>query len=249
MATVEAAGIDPHAGDATVRRAEDAWFDLHFAACRPEYEAILRSVGLQPGWQVLDAGCGSGAHLPLLADLVGPRGRIAACDLAPDTVATIGRRVATAGIVTPVAARVDSVTALPYADATFDAVWCANTSQYLADNELRAALGEFRRVVRPGGLVAFKESDRALTHFPTAPPLLVAHLFEAMARGGGVQAMGNLRGASLAGWLREAGMVGIRTRTALVERGAPLDEMTRRVAVPHTRGDSPRSGHRASRRR
>jgi SAM-dependent methyltransferase len=163
----------------------------------------------------------------LLADLVGPRGRIAAYDLAPDTLATIGRRVAV-GIVTPVEARVGSVVALPYADDTFDALWCANTSQYLTDDDLRTALKEYRRVVRPGGLVALKESDRALTHFPTAPPLLVAHLFEAMARAGGVQAAGNLRGASLAGWLRDAGMVGVHTRTILVERGAPLDEVTRR---------------------
>ncbi len=47
------------------------------------------------------------------------------------------------------------------------------------------ALGEFRRVVRRGGTVALKESDRALTYFLPAPPLLVAHLFEAMAREGG----------------------------------------------------------------
>lgn len=228
MATGVPAGAGPHEGDATARQSEDAWFDLHFAACRPEYEAILRSVRLQPGWHVLDAGCGSGAYLPLLADLVGPHGRIAAYDLAPDTVPTIERRVAAQRIVTPVEARVGSVAALPYADGAFDALWCANTSQYLTGDDLRAALGEFRRVVRPGGLVALKESDRALTHFPTAPPLLVAHLFEAMARAGGVQAAGNLRGASLAGWLRDAGLVEVHTRTVLVERGAPLDGVTRR---------------------
>ncbi|HEY7908831.1 MAG TPA: hypothetical protein VIC60_08140, partial [Thermomicrobiales bacterium] len=41
------------------------WLDVHFEASRPEYEAMLRSVGLQPGWHVLDAGSGSGSYLPL----------------------------------------------------------------------------------------------------------------------------------------------------------------------------------------
>ena len=40
--------------------ADAGWLGTHFEACRPEYEAMLRSVGLQPGWRVLDAGCGSG---------------------------------------------------------------------------------------------------------------------------------------------------------------------------------------------
>jgi hypothetical protein len=43
------------------------WIDGHYAVCRPEYEPMLRSVGLQRGWRVLDAGSGSGSFLPLLA--------------------------------------------------------------------------------------------------------------------------------------------------------------------------------------
>ncbi len=31
------------------------FLDAHFEACQPEYEAMLRSVGLQPSWRVLDA--------------------------------------------------------------------------------------------------------------------------------------------------------------------------------------------------
>ena len=40
------------------------WLDLHFEACRPEYEAMLASAGFQRGWSVLDAGCGNGAYVP-----------------------------------------------------------------------------------------------------------------------------------------------------------------------------------------
>lgn len=222
------AGADPHAAATSSSQTEDEWLDLHFAACRPEYEAMLRSVGLQPGWRVLDAGCGSGSYVPLMAALLGPAGRIAAYDLSPDTIATIERRVRVGNLATHIEARVGSVLALPYADGAFDAVWCANTSQYLSDDELATALGEFRRVVRPGGLVALKESDRALTYFLPAPPLMMAHLFEVRARAGGVQAAGNLRGASLARWLQRAGMTAVQTRTVLVERSAPLGGPERR---------------------
>jgi arsenite methyltransferase len=69
------------------------WLDVHFEAERPEYEAILRSVGLRHGWHVLDAGCGAGGFLPLIAAEVGPNGRITALDLAPENIATVAHRV------------------------------------------------------------------------------------------------------------------------------------------------------------
>jgi ubiquinone/menaquinone biosynthesis C-methylase UbiE len=47
-----------------------------------------------------------------------------------------------------------SVTALPYADATFDKVYCLSVLEHLSPQDMSAALGEFARVVRPQGLVA-----------------------------------------------------------------------------------------------
>ena len=41
------------------------WLDAHFQAARAEYEDALCYVGVQPGWRVLDAGCGGGAQLPI----------------------------------------------------------------------------------------------------------------------------------------------------------------------------------------
>ena len=146
-----------------------AWLDVHFEAFRSEYEAMLRAVGIQPGWHVLDAGCGSGSFLPLLSELVGSSGRIAAFDLAHDNIATVERRVAEWSLPTPIQTQVGSVLALPYADASFDAIWCANTTQYLTDDELGMVLVEFRRMVRPGGLVALKEVDGTVMRFTPAP--------------------------------------------------------------------------------
>ncbi|HEY7909831.1 MAG TPA: class I SAM-dependent methyltransferase, partial [Thermomicrobiales bacterium] len=164
--------------------------------------------------------------LPLLSELIGPSGRIAALDLAPDNIATVERRVAAWGLAA-VKARVGSVLALPYADDAFDAVWCAATSQYLTDDELGTMVAEFRRVVRPGGLVAVKEVDSAMISFTPAPPLIIAHLFEAMASGGDIQFAGCLRGPTLTRLLRGAGMTEVWQRTTLIERAAPLRDVER----------------------
>ncbi len=201
---------------------EGSWLDAHFEAARPEYEAQLRAVGIQPGWRVLDAACGSGSFLPWLAELVGPRGQLAALDLAPDNVALVERRIAEWGLPCPVEARAGTVLDLPYPDDTFDAVWFANTTQYLTDDELATALTELRRVVRPGGLVAIKEADTGFQRVAPAPPGLAARWFEAMARAGSVQAAGCVRAVALPGWLRRAGLENIWRRGTLIERTAPF---------------------------
>ena len=105
------------------------WLDAHFAACRPEYEAMLRAVGLPTGGRILDAGCGNGAFLPLIAEAVGPTGYLAALDLAPENIAAVRAANAANAFACPLATEVGSVTALPFADGQFDAVWCANVSQ------------------------------------------------------------------------------------------------------------------------
>jgi len=203
---------------------EGAWLDVHFEAARPEYEAQLRAVGIQPSWRVLDAACGSGSFLPTLAELVGPQGHLAALDLAPENVALVEQRPP---LPCPVEARAGTVLDLPYTDHSFDAVWFANTSQYLTDAELTTALQEFRRVVRPGGLVAVKEVDSTLTRILPAPPGLILRWFDALARTGMVQSTGGLRGPALTGWLRRAGLAGIWQRCTLIERTTPLDAFPR----------------------
>jgi SAM-dependent methyltransferase len=203
------------------------WLDGHFEAARPEYEAQLRAVGVQPGWRVLDAACGSGSFLPWLAELVGPTGALAALDLAPDNVALVERRLSGWRLCCPVEARIGSVLTLPYADDAFDAVWFANTSQYLTDDELETALAEFRRVVRPGGLVAVKESDPTSYRTVPGPPGLMLRWFQAAAQGN-TQAAGALRAPELPGRLRRAGLRDVWQRTTPIERAAPLGAVDRR---------------------
>lgn len=218
---------DTHASSTGHAFSEGDWLDVHFEAARPAYEAQVRAVGIQPGWRVLDLGSGSGAFLPWLADEVGPTGQIVALDLAPENIAIGEARLAGWHLATPVESRVGSMLAIPYPDARFDAVWCANVTQYLTDTELATALAEMRRVVRPGGLVAVKEFDTTLMRLLPAPIDIILHVDEEMARAGDVQALGCWRGYTLPAWLRRAGLVEVTRRTTLIEHAAPLPPMAR----------------------
>ncbi len=205
------------------------WLDTHFEACRPEYEAMLSSVGIEPGWHVLDAGCGSGSYLPLLTELVGRSGRVAALDLASDNVALVEKRLSGWDLPCPVEARAASLRTLPYPDDAFDAVWCANTTLHFGNEELPSVLAELRRVVRPGGLVAVKDIDTNLLRFYPADPFLVFHLSESGLHAERVttESRGSLRGRELRRWLERSGLTEVWQRTTLIERWAPLRTVER----------------------
>ncbi len=198
---------------------EGTYLDSHFQAMQPEYEAMIRSVGIQPGWRVLDAGCGGGSFLPHLAELVGETGHISAIDLAPENVAKVKTLIEEQPLGCPIEVEIGNLTALPYEDNQFDAIWCANITQYLTAEELDKMFAEFWRVVRPGGTVAIKEFD--LTSFTFAPfdqrCIWRLHV--------GEPAHGALRSFQLPTWLKQCGFVEVDCNTFLSERSHPLRPM------------------------
>ena len=199
------------------------YLDKHYQVAQFEYEATLRSAGLQPGWHVLDAGCGGGAFLPLMSEIVGASGKISAIDLAPEHINAIGQSLAEKSLACPVETRVGSLVSLPYENDQFDAVWSANVTQYLTDEELTRTLAEFVRVVRPGGIVAVKDVDISAWQFQPLSPTLMWRLIEACQGNGHVS--GAMRGTHLPTWLREAGLKVIKRQTTLVERWSPLQPL------------------------
>jgi ubiquinone/menaquinone biosynthesis C-methylase UbiE len=200
------------------------WLDTHFEANRPEYEAMVRSVPIEPGWRVLDAGCGSGSFLPFLADMVGPDGRLTAFDLAPDNVAAVEERLKDWRLTCPVQTRVGTLVELPFPDNSFDAVWCANTLQYLNDAELTTALGELQRVVRAGGVVAIKDHTADMRIDPASQYFLERAFiagWQAEPRPG-FRVHGGYRGPSFRTILLESDLVDVWAKSTLIERWAPL---------------------------
>lgn len=199
-----------------------AWLDTHFLAGQPEFEAMLRSAGFQRGWRVLDAGCGGGSYLPLLSELLGPDGCVSAIDLAPENVARVQALIASGRLRSPAEARLGNVTALPFEDDSFDAVWTANVTQYLPDPALHTMLGEARRVLKTGGLLAIKDTEDSAFSLHPIPPLLLWRLFAGLAERGEMTVIGGLRGLHLGEFAKVAGFANVRRAVVCIERQQPL---------------------------
>jgi SAM-dependent methyltransferase len=185
---------------------------------------MLAAAGLRPGWRVLDVGCGSGSFLELIVATVGPAGSVVGVDIDRDNLTAAAKRgCESLGLA--------SALGLPFGRGVFDAVWCANVLQYFDDAAVCEAIAELRRVVRPGGLVAFKDVDMTALRFGPAPPFVSLHLAEACVQGPNVRAesWGSLRGRALKRTLEQGGLAHVSQRSFAIERWAPLDASTRRL--------------------
>jgi ubiquinone/menaquinone biosynthesis C-methylase UbiE len=104
--------------------------------------------------EVLEIGFGTGHNLPFYPDAVT---RIVGVEPNPGMHRLAARQVAAASQVVELVE--DRAEALPFADASFDAVVSTFSLCSLADPAL--ALAELRRVLRPGGAFAFLEHGLA----------------------------------------------------------------------------------------
>jgi ubiquinone/menaquinone biosynthesis C-methylase UbiE len=125
-----------------------SWDERHST---PEEQERLRRFAvhfrLRQGDRVLDAGCGSGRLIPLICAAVGPQGSLVELDFAPGML-EIGRKKARGLRVTFVAGDAHD---LPFANGDFDKVIALALLPHLDDRG--AALKEFRRVLKPGGML------------------------------------------------------------------------------------------------
>ena len=128
-------------GDLWSEHATD-WSELQELHMRPLYEAGLDAMSVATETRHLDAGCGAGMALAMAAE----RGAyVSGFDAAPAFIAIARGRVPRAQIAQ------GDLQELPFPDQAFDTVAGFNSFQYAADPG--AALGEARRVLRPGGLL------------------------------------------------------------------------------------------------
>jgi ubiquinone/menaquinone biosynthesis C-methylase UbiE len=130
------------------------WGDLYTDEVTfANYNFIVRKrhvMGLfdKVGGRFLDAGCGTGDFIP---DLVARKGKVTALDFAEDMIAQSRTRMAPRHLDKQVTFVVGDVTDLDCNDNYFDAIIGVGLIEYLTD--YRAALREFYRVLKPGGIV------------------------------------------------------------------------------------------------
>jgi ubiquinone/menaquinone biosynthesis C-methylase UbiE len=114
----------------------------------PAQDLLLARADLRAGEHVLDVACGTGLVTFGAAGAVGPRGRVLATDISDSMVGHVAAEAARRGCTHVEARRLDAEH-LDLDDGSFDAVLCALGLMYVP--EPGAALGEARRVLRPGG--------------------------------------------------------------------------------------------------
>lgn len=120
-----------------MRRLEDRhWW---FVARRNLICAALHRFGKTANPLVLDMGCGTGGTLDRLQEFSRPVG----LDLEPLALELCRERGHTNLVLA-------SATALPFADATFDAAIALDVLEHIPDDV--AAVGELARVLKPGGI-------------------------------------------------------------------------------------------------
>jgi SAM-dependent methyltransferase len=114
------------------------------------------------GSRVLEVGCGVGAQTVHLVS-ASPGARIAAVDVAGDSLAQARARVAAQHRPAAVAWSRADLFGLPFADAAFDHLFVCFVLEHLPD-PLRALAG-LRRLLRPGGSITVIEGDHGSAFF------------------------------------------------------------------------------------
>lgn len=152
-----------HAYDRVAR-----WARLEEVFGRRAVTTGLRLLAVRPGERVLEVGCGGGGALVELARAVGPDGRVVGVDLSPAMIRRSAARLVRAGLRDRAELRVADAVAIPYPDASFDAVFLSFALELFDTPEIPLVLAECRRALKPGGRIGVVALSRgAPVRWPT----------------------------------------------------------------------------------
>jgi len=112
-------------------------------------ERLVELARLDAAESVLDVGCGTGALTMAAKARVGPSAQVCGIDPSPQMVARARRKAARAGA--EVGFDMAAVEALPFPDASFDAVLSSLMLHHLSDEGRRQGIREIARVLKRGG--------------------------------------------------------------------------------------------------
>lgn len=143
-------------GTANIWNITGNWAEIYHSCFVPTIIApwparTLALAAPQPGEQLLDVACGTGALTHDAAQAVGPMGRVVALDLSPEAlaVARLAKRQAGGA---EIEWREGAAEHLPFENGSFDVVTCQLGLMFFPDQA--AALKEMRRVLAPHGRLA-----------------------------------------------------------------------------------------------
>lgn len=200
----------------------------------PLADELVVSAGLRTGDRVLDVACGTGIVARRATRQLGGQGRVVGLDINPGMLAVARSAAAAEGL--EIEWREGDALALPFAEGSFDAVFCQQALQFFPDRA--AALREMRRVLAPDGRLALSVF-RSIEHRPD-----LAAIAESLERHVGPGAGAPRRAVSALGDAGEleqlvagAGFRAVEVRAAAAtQRDASVEAHLRRIelAAPST---------------
>jgi SAM-dependent methyltransferase len=135
----------------TLKHLRESWWDDDFT------EFLSETLKPRPGNRILDVGCGEGLAQVSIGRLHISQVRLVGIDLVLSKV-TEARQQTRAHNQRVGFAAADACH-LPFADGSFDSLYCVAVLQHITD--IRAALGEFARVIPRTGRIVAVEPDNA----------------------------------------------------------------------------------------
>lgn len=195
------------------------------AELAPDSEWLFRRIGVVAGWSVVEIGCGPLGCLELLAEVVGPEGRVIGIERSQDAVARALSHVADNGLTNVEVSQGDGRHTALERDV-FDLV----TSRLVLVNvpEPEQLVAEAVALARPGGVVAYHEPIWPLiTYDPPLPEW--DRLYDIMRAYADLNGTDLFIGSRLPRMLREHGLVEIQTNVTVHAYG--IDHGRRTLAL------------------
>jgi SAM-dependent methyltransferase len=165
----------------------------------PGTRRVLLAAGLRPGMRVADLGCGVGTVTALLAELVGPQGRVVGIDASAAQLAQAREQLNGNGTNIRFVEAGAAGTGLP--PGSFDLVYCRFLLIHLPEPE--RALAEMRSLLKPDGILVCEDGD--LTSAGSEPPSALEAFANLFGRLGPVRRVDYTLGRRLYHLVRAAG--------------------------------------------
>ncbi len=144
----------------TLKHLRESWWDDEFT------EFLHETLRPRPGNRILDVGCGEGLAEVAIGRLHISQVKLFGVDLVLSKV--LEARAKTASHNQRVGFAAADACRLPFADGSFDSLYCVAVLQHIGD--VPAALAEFARVVAPNGRIIAVEPDNSARYlFSSAP--------------------------------------------------------------------------------
>lgn len=201
------------------------WLLLHHRVKLIDRQEILRRLDIQPGDRVLDLGCGPGLWTQLLADVVGPGGRILGVDFDRYLLAHARRVTNESHPGHDIEFRQIDFSEIGNLEEKFDVVFFSNCFCYLPDPSPLVA--HMKGICRQGGRVIGRNWDGdpfMLYPMPVQLLSLVQHrLAEAIENRTEGAHFDHYFGRKMPGLFRRHGFNHVTCDTHVIERFGPAD--------------------------